>query len=570
MHPTDQKIFTKLIRLMRKKRKAAGVPESASVVEMIDPVIGLPRFRKSGDAKAQESASGSAEGEAKAKAKAKAKAYKAAGESGAPSMRSRRGRGKIADGPSGDQGAKTSEGTANMLRTVSSNDGNDVPIAHAEEPPVNPGFNIFANARLWRRDQGNLNYSGEVAKLYRDAFTPTRPKRSYKDFSGRRETIETIIQAVEEEKSHVILLGEKGMGKTSLANVVVECAKEAGYLVARVVGSADLTFEHLIRSILEQFSDRIAQAPVGDILQRRLGAEDLTELLNGGTPDVPAAIRIFEQLADNQAIVLIDDFERIEDTELKIKIAELMEVLSDQGAWLSFLIFGRASRATDILPKSFDSLPNITWVKLQSMRQEETDHIIRRGASAVGIRFNEDVVESLVRLSQGVPSATQWLCLLAVRRATQRYAAEVELPDLAAIVHAAANKVDPKLSAHYDSLCTSNRKGWADDILYLAVQTPTDSNGVFSTDEMSRISFDAIGRSVLELPLHSALSRLANDNCDAVLQKVGTANGTCYRFANPTMRTIVMLKNANRIPNMRNALLEKVDDVEYLPSPGVA
>jgi len=462
------------------------------------------------------------------------------------------------------------EQKSTMLRTVSFR---QTELAkHESTLPEAPSFNIVANARLWRRDQGNLNYSGEVAKLYRDVFTPTRPKRVYKDFSGRRDMIESVIQAVEEEKTHVVLLGEKGIGKTSLANIVGECAKEAGYLVARVTCSADLTFEHLMRSILEQFSNRIAEAPVGDLLQKRLGATDLIDLVEDDVYDVPSAIRVFQKLAENQAVVLIDDFERIECNEFKVKIAELMEVLSDQGAWLSLLIFGRGSRAVDILPDAFETVPNVTWLKLRPMSEEESGHVIRRGAASVGIRFEDSVVDALIHLSQGVPSALQWLCLLSIRQATQRYASDVELQDLAEIVGHAANKVDPKLSACYDDLCGSNRGRSIDDTLYLAVQTPTDPNGLFSTDSMSQISFDAIGRSMVELPLHKALSKLSRNGGDqpAVLEKVQASGGTCYRFVSPTMRSIVMMKNVGRLANMPDSLLEKVDDIELLPSPGAA
>ncbi len=476
---------------------------------------------------------------------------------------------RAADGDSADD-LSGAEQKSTMLRTVSFR---QTELAkHESTFPDAPSFNIVANARLWRRDQGNLNYSGEVAKLYRDVFTPTRPKRLYKDFSGRRDMIEAVIQAVEEEKTHVVLLGEKGIGKTSLANIVGECAKEAGYLVARVTCSADLTFEHLMRSILEQFSNRIAEAPVGDLLQKRIGATDLLDLVEDDVYDVPSAIRVFQKLAENQAVVLIDDFERIECNEFKVKIAELMEVLSDQGAWLSLLIFGRGSRAVDILPDAFETVPNVTWLKLQPMTEEECDHVIRRGAASVGIRFEDSVVDALIRLSQGVPSALQWLCLLSIRKATQRYASDVELQDLAEIVGHAANKVDPKLSACYDDLCGSNRGRSIDDTLYLAVQTPADPNGLFSTDSMSQISFDAIGRSMVELPLHKALSRLSRNGGDQppVLEKVHVSGGTCYRFVSPTMRSIVMMKNVGRLANMPDSLLEKVGDIELLPSPGAA
>lgn len=440
-----------------------------------------------------------------------------------------------------------------------------------EDASSNPAFNIFANARMWRHDERNLNYSGEVAKLYRDVFTPTRPKRSYRDFSGRRDMIEAIIQAVEEERSHVILFGEKSLGKTSLLNIVAECAKEAGYLVARMTGTADLTFDHFIFAILEQFSARIAETPVKDILQKRLGTEDLCELVNREKElDVPAAIKIFQRLTEHQAIVLVDDFERIENVELKARIGELMGVLSDQGAWLSLLLFGRAGRAGDILPESFESLPNVTWIKMQPMSDEDAARVVMRGVSAVGVQFGDEVTEAIIRLAQGIPSAIQWLCLLAIRRATQRYASEVEMHDLAEVIGLAASKIDARLCAFYDELCGPTRGTWADEILYLAVQTPTDTNGAFSTDSMSRLSLDAIGRSVLELPLHSALSRFAGEGAQAVLEKVWTAQGTCYRFINPAMRSIIMLKNCGRMPNMPDLLIERAQEVELLPSPGAA
>ncbi len=383
--------------------------------------------------------------------------------------------------------------------------------------------------------------------------------------------IEAIIQAVEEERSHVILLGEKSLGKTSLLNIVAECAKEAGYLVARMTGTADLTFDHFIFAILEQFSARIAETPVRDILQKRLGTEDLCQLVEREKDlDVPAAIKVFQKLTEHQAIVLVDDFERIENPELKTRIGELMGVLSDQGAWLSLLLFGRASRARDILPESFESLPNVTWIKLQPMSDEDAERVIARGVASVGVQFSEDVTEAIIRLAQGIPSAIQWLCLLAIRRATQRYASEVEMHDLAEVIGVAASKIDARLSAFYDELCGPTRGGWADEVLYLAVQTPADANGAFSPDVMSRVSLDVIGRPVLELPLHSALSRFTSEEDQAVLEKVWTAQGTCYRFVNPAMRAIVMLKNCGRVSGLSDILLDRAQEVELLPSPGAA
>ncbi len=620
MHPIDRMIFTKMIRLLRKKRKDSEATDDVlSVVELIEPTA--PTLDVS--SKEDEDADGVSylEPSLKVVSSDEAKASKDAdGRNGTPHLSARGGRER--DAKERDEGAKPIHLEVHNMSSDRENhasarksrddadgaaagasgvdrDGGDKPARAAgeandevrmkgallrtvafretslakidEESVSNPAFNIFANARMWRHDERNLNYSGEVAKLYRDVFTPTRPKKDYRDFSGRRDTIEAIIQAVEEERSHVVLLGEKSLGKTSLMNIIAECAKEAGYLVARMTGTADLNFEHFIFAILEQFSARIAETPVKDILQKRLGTEDLCELVDRERElDVPAAIKIFQRLTEHQAIVLVDDFERIENAELKARIGELMGVLSDQGAWLSLLLFGRASRAGDILPESFQSLPNITWIKLQPMSEEDAARVIARGVSAVGVQFGDEVTESIIRLSQGIPSAIQWLCLLAIRRATQRYASEVEVHDLADVVALATSKIDAKLSAFYDQVCGPTRCSWADDVLYLAVQTPADSNGVFSTEMMSRISSDVLGRSAMELPLHSALSRFTAEDGKPILEKVWTASGTCYRFLNPAMRAIVMLKNCGRLPHMPDSLLESAQEMDLLPSPGAA
>jgi hypothetical protein len=310
---------------------------------------------------------------------------------------------------------------------------------------------------------------------------------------------------------------------------------------------------------------------VKDILQKRLGTDDLSSLVDRDAElDVPAAIKIFQRLSEHQAIVLIDDFERIENDELKTCIRELMAVSSDQGAWLSLIIFGRASRASELLPENFQTLPNVTWIKLAPMCDEDAARVIVRGVSSVGVKFSDEVIEAIVRLSQGVPSALQWLCLLVIRHATQRYASEVEIQDLAEVITAATGKIDARLSAMYDQVCGPARESWAHDVLFLAVQTPADQNGVFSTDAMSQISQEAIGKPILELPLHSALSRFTSEEGEPILEKVWTASGTCYRFANPSMRTIVMLKNCGRMAGMPGALLQRSESQEFLPSPGAA
>jgi len=58
----------------------------------------------------------------------------------------------------------------------------------------------------------------------REAFTPRQPKRWRHLFVGRSRQIERAMSAMEDEHAHLVLYGERGRGKTSLANVLAEMA----------------------------------------------------------------------------------------------------------------------------------------------------------------------------------------------------------------------------------------------------------------------------------------------------------------------------------------------------------
>ena len=63
------------------------------------------------------------------------------------------------------------------------------------------------------------------SKLW-EAFTPSRPKYTSRFFAGRRWALQRIITAVEQDQAHIVIFGPRGIGKTSLANVLAESASE--------------------------------------------------------------------------------------------------------------------------------------------------------------------------------------------------------------------------------------------------------------------------------------------------------------------------------------------------------
>ena len=75
---------------------------------------------------------------------------------------------------------------------------------------------------LSREEQNRLGI--EVGR----AFSPAAPIDEAALFAGRTDQLRDVIDAVNQRGQHAIIFGERGVGKTSLANVLSEFLQAAG------------------------------------------------------------------------------------------------------------------------------------------------------------------------------------------------------------------------------------------------------------------------------------------------------------------------------------------------------
>lgn len=62
-------------------------------------------------------------------------------------------------------------------------------------------------------------------------FTPAVPISSDSLFAGRSTQISKLVDAINQRGQHAVLFGERGVGKTSLANVLGEKWQGLGYIL---------------------------------------------------------------------------------------------------------------------------------------------------------------------------------------------------------------------------------------------------------------------------------------------------------------------------------------------------
>src|SRR3954468_6578163 len=91
--------------------------------------------------------------------------------------------------------------------------------------------------------------------LIHSTFTPGTPVNRLDLFSGRDKQINTVLGAVFSPGQHVAIYGERGVGKSSLANLIYDMVVGTGkhnFIPARINCSAVISFHEIWREIFKQ------------------------------------------------------------------------------------------------------------------------------------------------------------------------------------------------------------------------------------------------------------------------------------------------------------------------------
>lgn len=65
-----------------------------------------------------------------------------------------------------------------------------------------------------------MKLSAETLKKLDDAFSPSAPITSQEFFLGRLDQLDDVVDGINERGQHIVVYGERGVGKTSFANIV--------------------------------------------------------------------------------------------------------------------------------------------------------------------------------------------------------------------------------------------------------------------------------------------------------------------------------------------------------------
>jgi Cdc6-like AAA superfamily ATPase len=367
-------------------------------------------------------------------------------------------------------------------------------------------------------EQQETSKIGRIARVAR-AFTPGAPIDSLALFRGRWPQIQDVISATAQRGYHVALYGERGVGKTSLANVLAEVFAMPDlpeFQSAFVTCNSESTYESVWRDIYRELA------------------------ITGEEEIVPEDVRFELGRLGTPALIVIDELDRLSDAPSLTLLADTIKTLSDHVVPSTIVLVGVAHSLAGLIGEHASIVRNLQQVEMPRMSPGELREILTNGFAACELDVQEDAIEKIVRLSEGLPHYTHLLGLHAGQRVVQDDRHAVRLADVDAAIGPAIAR--HTIRSDYVQATRSTRAGTLyEQVLLACALAPKNELGSFTAGSV-REPLKIITRRKLDIPAFARhLAQFVEPERGAVLRREGEPRHYFYRFAEPLLEPYIVL-----------------------------
>ncbi|MFN6475306.1 ATP-binding protein [Nostoc sp. DedQUE07] len=376
-----------------------------------------------------------------------------------------------------------------------------------------------------------------------EVFSPGAPIDKQALFSGRVQQVSDVINAVAQRGQHVILFGERGVGKTSLANVISEIMKTHGLKdinsgIINCDGTDD--FSSLWHKVLRELTFPVQKSSIGfnpEIVTQYITLDNLVP--SDITPDT---IRYLIQRSVGRAIIIIDEVDRIKDEQTTVLLADTIKTLSDHSVDTTIILVGVADSVDNLISKHASIERSLVQVQMPRMSLDELREIMTKGLNLLNMSIDKRVEIEIAYLSQGLPHYTHLLSLHAAQSAISHDRDSITGQDLQNAIAMGVRKAQRSIINAYHEAILSARETLYSEVLLACALASTDDMGFFAATDV-RQPMSAIKNKNYEI---SAFSPHMNDFCEIkrgpILQRKGSPRSYRFRFINPLMQPYIVMR----------------------------
>ncbi|MGI6303095.1 MAG: AAA family ATPase [Verrucomicrobiota bacterium] len=400
-------------------------------------------------------------------------------------------------------------------------------------------------------DMFGMNRESRIGRSgVRKVFTPHRPIQSVNLFFGRQKEVQKLLEQINTPGQHALLYGERGVGKSSLANIATQLLISkiiSGRLYPKQCDSSD-TFRSVVAPVLVDFGvevDLDSQTKSHKqhgwaglkipLAEAGVGSEKTTSNTYRPRAFTPSVVAEF--LRDKLGLLYVDEADRIQSPEDKIALAEFIKLLSDNGSDFKIIIVGVAETAEELTGGHPSVQRCLKETYLRRMSDDELEMIISEGARQTNLNFAPSVVTQIVMLSSGYPHFTHLLALKCAEEAISSSLHVIDPDCLVRAIHLAVEDADSTLRRTYNEATRSYNTQMYCTVLKAAAQLGREE---FTASSLREKIEEMTKGSISQGSLNNYLQRLVSDDFSAILHRCSKG---VYRFSDPRMPSFICMAN---------------------------
>jgi hypothetical protein len=288
----------------------------------------------------------------------------------------------------------------------------------------------------------------------------------------------TLIRSIEDQRVHVIMYGERGIGKTSLVHVLTQAAQEARYIVVYCSCGAGSTFDEIFRAVAGDIPllYHSGFAPTADEAER---GGTLADLLPA-SPLTPRLVAdLFAKLTGTRVLVVLDEFDVCESPDFRRNIAELIKNLSDRSIRTQLVIAGVAADLTELVAHIPSIRRNIFAMQVPKMTAGEVNSLVENGEELSGVTFDKAATDFIVFVANGSPYLASLLSHHSGLAAIDKGRANITVEDVSLAVDQALTEFRGRISKHSQVQIDQAAKSGVRHVLGVMAGAALFNNGRF-------------------------------------------------------------------------------------------
>ncbi|HUW53439.1 MAG TPA: ATP-binding protein [Rhodanobacter sp.] len=261
-------------------------------------------------------------------------------------------------------------------------------------------------------DLRSIDEQGFGERIHAVLF-PSSPIQSHEFLFGRDDQLNRIRRALMAPGRQVFIYGERGVGKSSLANAAAaECQSSDAEPLHASCGSTSS-----FASVVGQLIRATGTEANGTVTVRREGKLNTSIVELGGlteitTPAAPPPLDIEEaaqrlsaafNIYSKTTVAVIDEFDRIPESSERNKFAELIKAIGDRKSGVKLIFTGVASALDELLESHGSAHRQFDTIELDRLAYQARLDIIKKALTELGIYADDSVIYRIANVSNGFP-----------------------------------------------------------------------------------------------------------------------------------------------------------------------